>query len=92
MNLVSELWNNNLHSVEFIPSGSCLLTVSFYSCVYVFILNNDVSCSTDIAIYLSHGWICVNDILSDKLFIYKQDFFAILCTSIYSASLPELLH
>ena len=48
--------------------------------------------STDIAIYSSHGWVCVNDILSDKLLIYKQDFSTILCTSTYSASLPELLY
>ena len=35
-------------------------------------------------------WVCVNDILSDKLLIYKQKFSAISRTSIYSASLPEL--
>ena len=33
-----------------------------------------IICSTDIAIYSSYGWVCVNDILSDKLLIYKQDF------------------
>ena len=39
-------------------------------------------CSTDIAIYSSHGWVYVNDILSDKMLIYKQDFSAISFTSI----------
>ena len=47
-------------------------------------------CSTDIAIYSSHGW--VNDILSDKLLIYKQDFSAISFMSIYTASLPNRLY